>query len=98
MNSRILRSVIEIFDDENNRGIGISRTISISNTIKIIARRKNRIENGVRALWLGSKPHSNGEDFSREEIDRVDKIQARENTSMQIPIAEMEEIMIIFIN
>jgi hypothetical protein len=31
-------------------GIGISKTISISNTIKIIARRKNRIENGMRAL------------------------------------------------
>jgi hypothetical protein len=31
-------------------GIGISNTISISNTIKIIARRKNRIENGIRAL------------------------------------------------
>ena len=31
-------------------GIGISRTISISNTIKIMASRKNRIENGIRAL------------------------------------------------
>lgn len=30
-------------------GVGISRTISISNTIKIIANRKNRIENGIRA-------------------------------------------------
>jgi hypothetical protein len=34
----------------NNIGVGIKRTISISNTIKIIARRKNRIENGIRAL------------------------------------------------
>lgn len=48
-----------------SNGVGIRRTISISNTIKIIARRKNRIENGVRALWCGSNPHSNGEDFSR---------------------------------
>ena len=31
-------------------GIGMRRTISISNTIKIIARRKNRVENGVRAV------------------------------------------------
>lgn len=46
-------------------GIGISRTISMSNTIKIIARRKNRIEKGIRAVLLGSNPHSNGEDFSR---------------------------------
>jgi len=51
--------------DESNSGVGIKRTISMSNTIKIIARRKNRIENGVRALWCGSNPHSNGEDFSR---------------------------------
>jgi hypothetical protein len=31
-------------------GVGIRSTISISNTIKIMARRKNRIENGIRAL------------------------------------------------
>jgi hypothetical protein len=31
-------------------GSGIRRTISISNTIKIIANRKNRSENGVRAV------------------------------------------------
>lgn len=46
-------------------GIGIRRTISISNTIKMMARRKNRIEKGMRAVLLGSNPHSNGEDFSR---------------------------------
>jgi len=32
------------------RGIGIKSTISMSNTMKIMARRKNRIENGIRAL------------------------------------------------
>jgi len=31
-------------------GRGINSTISMSNTIKIIARRKNRMENGTRAL------------------------------------------------
>lgn len=36
--------------DESSSGVGIKRTISISKTIKIIARRKNRMENGVRAL------------------------------------------------
>lgn len=46
-------------------GIGMRRTISISKTIKIIAKRKNRIENGIRAVLLGSNPHSKGEDFSR---------------------------------
>jgi hypothetical protein len=39
-------------------GIGINRTISISNTMKIIASRKNRKEKGVRAFVLGSNPHS----------------------------------------
>jgi hypothetical protein len=46
-------------------GIGMRRTISISKTIKIIAKRKNRMENGIRAVLLGSNPHSKGEDFSR---------------------------------
>ena len=50
-----------------DRGIGISKTISISKTKKITAKRKNRRENGIRADLLGSKPHSNGEDFSRSE-------------------------------
>lgn len=40
--------------------------ISISKTKKMIARRKNRREKGVRALFFGSKPHSNGEGLSRE--------------------------------
>jgi hypothetical protein len=43
----------------------------MSNTMKIIARRKNRIENGIRALWLGSNPHSKGEDFSRSWAVRI---------------------------
>lgn len=60
------------------KGIGIRRTISISNTIKMIASKKNRIENGIRALWFGSNPHSNGESFSREEEwVRSARIQAR---------------------
>lgn len=58
-------------------GTGINSTISISNTIKIIASRKNRIENGIRAVFLGSNPHSNGEDFSRSSLDRADRIHAR---------------------
>ena len=32
-----------------------------SNTIKIIASMKNRRENGTRALFFGSNPHSNGQ-------------------------------------
>ena len=61
-------------------GIGISRTISISNTIKIIANRKNRIENGIRAVFFGSNPHSNGVDFSRSSEDRALNKVAASNT------------------
>jgi hypothetical protein len=46
----------------------------MSNTIKIMARRKNRIEKGIRAVLFGSNPHSNGEDFSRSMLDRIDTI------------------------
>lgn len=41
-----------------NRGIGRSKATSISNTRKITVRRKNRVENGRRAEFLGSNPHS----------------------------------------
>lgn len=44
------------------------RTISISNTMKITASRKKRIENGVRADRVGSNPHSKGDIFSRFEF------------------------------
>lgn len=46
-------------------GIGMRRAISISKTKKITAKRKNRREKGIRAEFLGSKPHSKGLDFSR---------------------------------
>lgn len=46
-------------------GTGIKRTISISKTRKITARRKNRKEKGVRADPIGSNPHSNEDSFSR---------------------------------
>ena len=36
------------------------RTISTSKITKRIPSRKKRIENGVRALDVGSNPHSNG--------------------------------------
>jgi hypothetical protein len=55
----------DLLDVKISKGIGIRRTISISKTIKIIANKKKRIENGIRALWFGSNPHSNGDDFSR---------------------------------
>lgn len=46
-------------------GIGNNRVISTSKIKKITAIRKNRRENGIRAVSNGLNPHSNGEDFSR---------------------------------
>lgn len=63
-------------------GRGIRRTISMSNTIKIRASRKNRRENGIRAVFFGSNPHSNGDDFSRSLNEREARIQAAVNTSL----------------
>lgn len=85
---------IDMFVDIDRIGIGINSTISMSNTMKIIARRKNRIENGIRALWLGSNPHSKGEDFSRLGIERIAVIQAIKNTIDGIVIATADEISI----
>jgi len=53
-------------------GRGISKTISMSNTKKMMASRKNRIENGIRDMWFGSNPHSNGEVFSRSMSARAE--------------------------
>ena len=48
-------------------GSGMSSAISMSNTKKITAKRKNRRENGIRAEFFGSNPHSKGVVFSRSE-------------------------------
>lgn len=73
-------------------GVGIRSTISISNTRKIIAKRKNRIENGIRAKWLGSNPHSNGDIFSRWRFIRSDRNIAKMNRITGMAIAVKEEI------
>lgn len=66
---------------EARSGSGISSTISISKTMKMILRRKNRIENGIRALFFGSNPHSKGDDFSRSDRLRVDSNHAAPKVS-----------------
>lgn len=98
MNSVVLISRIDIFVVIVKIGIGINRTISMSNTIKIIASRKNRMENGIRALWLGSNPHSNGDDFSRFEVERIEVIQAIKNTINGRIIATDEDVIRSIIN
>jgi len=80
----------------NMRGVGISNTISMSNTMKMMAKRKNRSENGIRALWVGSKPHSNGEDFSRSLAERVANIHAKKKMMNGMAIASVEARSIIY--
>jgi hypothetical protein len=50
MNEDLLIRIEDRFVMFSRIGIGINSTISISNTIKIIAKRKNRMENGIRAV------------------------------------------------
>lgn len=80
-------------------GIGISSTISMSNTMKITASKKNRMENGVRAERVGSNPHSNGDSFSRFLTVRVreDVNHAIINTREGIKIAVIDDSRIRFI-
>ena len=86
-----------MFDISNSSGVGIRRTISISNTIKIIARRKNRIENGIRALWLGSNPHSNGDDFSRSFNVRIVSNKDKEKIIIGNTMATIEDVISMYI-
>lgn len=71
-------------------GIGRRRTISTSNTMKIMASRKNRIEKGIRAVFFGSNPHSNADDFSRSIYDRILINQDAPN----VKIARVEAIIV----
>jgi len=80
-NASLVSSNLEVDACVMIKGIGTNSTISISNTMKIIARRKKRKENGIRAVFLGSNPHSNGDVFSRSFVERALKIQAAANTS-----------------
>jgi hypothetical protein len=71
-------------------GIGIKSTISISNTIKIIANKKNRKENGIRELWFGSNPHSKGDNFSRSVKDFIEIIKVIISTTLGISAANVK--------
>jgi hypothetical protein len=63
---------------------GINSVISTSKIKKITAIKKNCSEKGNRANDLGSKPHSNGEFFSRSENVFFDKILAKIITTVVI--------------
>lgn len=62
-------------------GNGINKEISTSKIKKITASKKNRIEKGTRADPFGSKPHSNGEAFSRSNKKRNDKDKTTKKTT-----------------
>ena len=73
MRNRNLGRIAEYFEGSVIiRGRGIKRAISTSKIKKITARRKNRREKGVRAVWFGSNPHSYGLAFSRLFTIRMD--------------------------
>ena len=69
---------------------GIRRTISISKTRKIIVRRKKRIENGIRADFIGSKPHSKGESLSRSIDERWEIISEASRTKVGTTVARVK--------
>ena len=78
--------------------MGKIRAISTSKIKKIIAIIKNRIENGSREESIGSKPHSNGEDFSRSVVVFFDRKDAKIITTEAInittvPITVIEKII-----
>ena len=79
--------------------IGSNSVISTSKIKKITAIKKNRNENGRRAVPLGSNPHSNGEFFSRSEIVFFDNKEAIIITKVEIIrmiIIEKNKIVIVF--
>lgn len=53
----------------------------MSNTRKITANKKKRVEKGRRADRRGSKPHSKGDNFSRSIVERVASVRVRINSS-----------------
>jgi hypothetical protein len=80
-----------IGEKDNAGRAGKRRMSSTSNTKKIIATKKNRMENGKRAECLGLNPHSKGLDFSRSEralnpklMPSITKIMARVKTAAKL--------------
>lgn len=75
-------------------GNGINRTISISNTRKITANRKNRKEKGKRAVLLVSNPHSKAASFSRSCIDRAETINITTSSNIGIKIENVQNVKV----
>jgi len=87
---------LEIWIIEAN---GKRRVISTSKIKKMTATRKNRNENGRRAVPFGSNPHSKGEFFSRSEVVFFDNKEAIIITKLEINrmiVIPENKIMIVF--
>lgn len=77
--------------------VGRISAISTSKIKKIMAIKKNRKEKGRRAEFIGSNPHSKGEDFSRSITAFLDKIDANPITTpliikTTVPIIKTKKI------
>lgn len=77
--------------------IGKIITISISKIRNSTAIRKNWDEKGIREDPLGSKPHSNGDIFSRSMIDFFLIIEHKIIKIIEIKIANIMDIMVLII-
>lgn len=91
---------IKRLDDFKVKIIGKINAISTSKIKKIIAIRKNRIENGSREEFIGLNPHSKGESFSRSAIFFLPRIVERAITIkaiMKIIQAIINKFKIIYI-
>lgn len=72
--NKIIIKIILVIDHHNKfeilkiKIIGKIKAISTSKIRKIIVIKKNRIEKGKREEFIGSKPHSKGDVFSRSFI------------------------------
>lgn len=89
-NSEIDRIAVGVLSILGKSGSGNSKTISTSNTMKMMARRKNRIENGIRAVFFGSNPHSNADDFSRSMWDRM----LMNHDAVNVSVATVEAMIV----
>jgi len=81
--------------------IGKIKAISTSKIKKIIAIKKNRIENGIREELKGLNPHSKGDNFSRSWLFFFAKTVDSFITIMEIIkkiIAKINKLKIIYIN
>jgi hypothetical protein len=90
------------FDVNMVIGIDSRSAISTSKIMKITAIRKNRVENGGRAEFFGTNPHSNGDLFSRSsliffEINVVRIIMAADRRMVSVAVVVAIIIIIIYL-